>query len=53
MKIISRSPEDTEALGAEYAKTLQPGAVIALEGELGAGKTAFARGVLRGLGYTR
>ena len=52
MKIISRSPEDTEALGAEYAKTLQPGAVIALEGELGAGKTAFARGVLRGLGYT-
>ena len=52
MKIITRSPEDTEALGAEYAKTLQPGAVIALEGELGAGKTAFARGVLRGLGYT-
>lgn len=52
MKIISRSPEDTESLGAEYAKTLQPGAVIALEGELGAGKTAFARGVLRGLGYT-
>ena len=52
MKIISRSPEETEALGAEYAKTLRPGAVIALEGELGAGKTAFARGVLRGLGYT-
>lgn len=52
MKIISRSPEETEALGAEYAKTLRPGAVIALEGGLGAGKTAFARGVLRGLGYT-
>ena len=52
MKIITRSPEETEALGAEYAVSLQPGAVIALEGELGAGKTAFARGVLRGLGYT-
>ena len=52
MKIITHSPEETEALGARYAAGLRPGAVVALEGELGAGKTAFARGVLRGLGYT-
>ena len=51
MKIITHSPEETEALGARYAAGLRPGAVVALEGELGAGKTAFARGVLRGLGY--
>ena len=52
MTVITHSPEETEALGAEYAKTLTPGTVVALEGELGAGKTAFTRGVLRGLGYT-
>ena len=42
---------DTLALGAELAAGLAPGLVITLAGELGAGKTAFARGVLRGLGY--
>lgn len=52
MEFYSHSPEETEAFGAEYAKTLSPGDVIALEGDLGAGKTAFSRGVLRGLGYT-
>ena len=52
MQIISHSPEDTERAGADFAQTLQPGDVVTLDGDLGAGKTAFARGVLRGLGYT-
>lgn len=51
MEFYSHSPEETEAFGAEYAKGLQAGDVIALRGDLGAGKTAFTRGVLHGLGY--
>ena len=51
MEYTTHSPEETEALGAEYAKSLHPGDVVALSGDLGAGKTAFTRGVLRGLGY--
>lgn len=51
MEYITHSPEQTEALGAEYAASLQPGDVVAFSGDLGAGKTAFTRGVLRGLGY--
>jgi tRNA threonylcarbamoyladenosine biosynthesis protein TsaE len=42
---------DTLALGAAFAAGLAPGLVIYLQGDLGAGKTTFARGVLRGLGY--
>ncbi len=42
---------DTLALGAELAPALAPGLVIYLIGDLGAGKTTLARGVLRGLGY--
>ena len=42
---------DTLALGAALAPCLEPGLVIHLIGDLGAGKTTFARGVLRGLGY--
>jgi len=41
-----------EALGAELAQLCRQGLVIFLKGELGAGKTTFARGFLRGLGYT-
>ena len=42
---------DTLAMGAALAAGLEPGLVIYLSGELGAGKTTFARGLLRGLGY--
>jgi tRNA threonylcarbamoyladenosine biosynthesis protein TsaE len=48
--IRTRSVEDTRALGATLAPLLGPGDVIALAGDLGAGKTAFVQGVARGLG---
>lgn len=51
MRLITHSTEETEAAGAGFAQTLSPGDVVTLGGDLGAGKTAFARGVLRGLGY--
>ena len=49
MEYITNSPAQTEAVGAALAKVLQPGAVIAYRGDLGAGKTAFTRGLARGL----
>ncbi len=51
MTYTTTSPAETEALGAALGKILQPGAVIAYRGNLGAGKTAFTRGLARGLGY--
>lgn len=48
--VVSRSEEETEALGRRLAEALPPGTVLALSGPLGAGKTAFARGVAEGLG---
>ena len=45
------SAEETEALGAALASQLRPGDIVALFGRLGAGKTTFARGILRGLGH--
>jgi len=51
MEYITNSPEETEKVGAALAQKLQPGAVIAYRGDLGAGKTAFTRGLARGLGY--
>ena len=50
MEYITNSPEETEALGAALAAKLIPGTVIAYRGDLGAGKTAFTRGLARGLG---
>ena len=50
MQYITNSPEETEAIGAALAKLLQGGTVIAYRGDLGAGKTAFTRGLARGLG---
>ena len=45
------SPEQTEALGAALGRLIPPGTVLAYRGDLGAGKTAFTRGLARGLGY--
>ena len=52
MQYITNSPAETEAIGAALARQLQPGTVIAYRGDLGAGKTAFTRGLARGLGCT-
>ncbi|MGF7088758.1 tRNA threonylcarbamoyladenosine biosynthesis protein TsaE [Kroppenstedtia sanguinis] len=46
----SCSPEETRSLAQSVARGLQPGDVILLEGDLGAGKTTFAQGVATGLG---
>ena len=46
----THSPEETERIGQALAQNLTAGAVIAFEGDLGAGKTAFTRGLARGLG---
>src|SRR2546426_5602206 len=46
------SAEATEAAGERLATALAPGAVVALVGELGAGKTCFIQGLVRGLGAT-
>ena len=52
MTYITNSPAETEALGERLAGRLTPGAVVAYTGDLGAGKTAFTRGLARGLGVT-
>ena len=48
--IISHSPQDTFLLGQSLAAELRPGDVLALEGDLGAGKTQFTKGLAAGLG---
>ena len=50
MEFITNSPEETEAVGRALGKVLPAGTVLAFEGDLGAGKTAFTRGLARGLG---
>ncbi len=52
MEFITNSPAETEAVGEKLGKALLPGTVIAYRGDLGAGKTAFTRGLARGLGCT-
>ena len=51
MELLTNSPEETERVGAALGKILNPGTVLAYRGDLGAGKTAFTRGLARGLGY--
>jgi tRNA threonylcarbamoyladenosine biosynthesis protein TsaE len=46
------TPDDTEQAGADLAANLNPGDVVLVSGELGAGKTTFVRGALRELGVT-
>ena len=50
MEFTTNSPAETEAVGEALGKCLQPGTVLAYRGDLGAGKTAFTRGLARGLG---
>ncbi len=50
MRYLTKSESETCALGAELARKLKRGDVVAFYGDLGAGKTAFIRGLVRGLG---
>ena len=50
MELITNYPIETEKEGEALGKVLQPGSILAYEGDLGAGKTAFTRGLARGLG---
>ncbi|MFI5401772.1 MAG: tRNA (adenosine(37)-N6)-threonylcarbamoyltransferase complex ATPase subunit type 1 TsaE [Planctomycetota bacterium] len=50
--VVSRSPEETRRLGRELGATLKPGDVVLLEGELGAGKTTFVKGIADACGVT-
>ena len=53
MKIFySESENDTEKIGAEFSSGLNGGTVVAMYGDLGAGKTAFVRGMARGMGLS-
>ena len=50
MVYITKSEQETEDLGAKIARELPDGSVVAFYGELGSGKTAFVRGMARGMG---
>ena len=50
MQYITNSPTETEAIGSALGKILPPGTILAYRGDLGAGKTAFTRGLAKGLG---
>ena len=50
MEYISNSPAETEKIGAALGRVITPGSIIAYRGDLGAGKTAFTRGLAKGLG---
>jgi tRNA threonylcarbamoyladenosine biosynthesis protein TsaE len=47
---ISNSPDETESFGGKFAGSVKPGGVLALTGELGSGKTQFAKGLAAALG---
>ena len=52
MEIITKSYEETVKVAKDFAKTLKGGDVVVLDGEMGAGKTVFAKGVALALGIT-
>ena len=52
MEYTTHSEEETLALAGRFAEKVRPGTMIALNGDMGAGKTVFARGFARGLGIT-
>ncbi|PYM05923.1 MAG: tRNA (adenosine(37)-N6)-threonylcarbamoyltransferase complex ATPase subunit type 1 TsaE [Candidatus Rokuibacteriota bacterium] len=52
-EFLTRSADETERVGERLGRRLVPGDVVALSGELGAGKTCFIRGLARGLGVTQ
>lgn len=52
MRYVSNSPTETEKIAEELAKKLKKGDVVCLNGELGAGKTAFVKGLCRAFGVT-
>ena len=49
-KTVTKTREETQAFAEQYAKTLKAGDIVLLEGDMGAGKTVFAKGVAKGLG---
>ena len=49
MRFLTHTPEETEALGEALGRRLRGGEIVAYYGDLGAGKTAFTRGLARGL----
>ena len=49
-KIITKTREETQAFASKYAKTLRAGDIVLLDGDMGAGKTVFSKGVAQGLG---
>ena len=49
-EFISTSREQTQTFAEQFAKTLKSGDIVLLDGEMGAGKTVFAKGVAKGLG---
>lgn len=49
---LTHSEAETEQAGADFARALPDGKVVAMYGELGSGKTAFVRGMARGMGLT-
>ena len=53
MEYVSNSFEETVKIGEEFSKTLSKGDVVLLNGELGAGKTAFTKGIAKGLGIDK
>lgn len=51
-KVLTENAEQTRNVAAEYAKTLRGGDVVLLDGEMGAGKTVFVKGIALGMGIT-